>query len=41
MKRITVKSNRGLETQKLLELNGFRVVSWSVVSGFKIVIVYK
>ncbi len=39
-RKITVKSTKGLETQKLLESNGFRVLSWTVISG-RIVIEYK
>ena len=40
-RKITVKGIRALATQKLLELNGFRVLSWTVITGRQVVIEYK
>jgi len=39
-RKITVKGIKALSTQRLLELNGFRILSWQVISGRQVVIEY-
>lgn len=40
MRKITVKGINAIQTQRLLELNGFRIVSWTVKTGRVVVIGY-
>jgi hypothetical protein len=35
-KTVTVRGSRAIETQRFYELNGYRVKSWTVLSGRKI-----
>lgn len=39
-KTVIVKSSKAIETQRILELNQFKILSWTVLSGRKVAIVY-
>ena len=40
-RKITVKGIRAVATQRILELNGFKILSWTVKAGRMVVIEYK